>query len=410
MTLRKTAISFFLFFFSLAVARHTVSAQDLTDRSWNVKTVCIDTSRAYCRLALPGRGFDPEKVKTVDKYFLARTVRGQFNGVVLFAQGDRVFSKAYGYADFRSREKLAVSSRFQLASISKTLTATAVAMLAAEGLIDTEAPVATYLEGFPYPKMTVAMLLSHTSGIADYLRFSPGAWASTEPMSNEDLLAIIKKRKPKSYFAAGAMYRYSNTNYAVLASILEHVTGEPFSQWVHRNIFEPVGMNDTFFCTDTLFHSAERMTTGHTSRRGPYSQNFLDGVLGDKGVYSTAEDLLRFDLALRGGFLLDTLWQRKAYANYTDSVHPYGWGWRLYHYLDYDIVYHNGWWHGYKGRFIRIPDKEMTIIVLENQARSSFSIPALINIGEKLFDIPRNETPQGGQASQEGQADPPKKE
>lgn len=409
MTLRRTTISFLLFFFSLAAGPYTVSAQVLTDRSWNVKTVCIDTSQAYCRMALPSRGFDPEKVKTVDKYFTARTVRGLFNGVVLFAQGDRVFTKAYGYAEFRTREKLAVSSRFQLASISKTLTGTAIAMLASQGLIDVEAPVSTYLEGFPYPKMTVAMLLSHTSGIADYLRFSPGAWASTQPMSNEDLLAIICKRKPKSYFAAGAMYRYSNTNYAILASILEHVTGELFSQWVHRNIFNPAGMKDTFFCTDSLFRSAERMTTGHTSRRGPYSQNFLDGVLGDKGVYSTVEDLLRFDLALRGGFLLDTLWQRKAYTNYTDSVHPYGWGWRLYHYLDYDIIYHNGWWHGYKGRFVRIPDKEITIIVLENQARSSFSIPALINIGEKLFDLPPDETEQHTEGQQQRAADPPKK-
>ena len=127
---------------------------------------------------------------------------------------------------------------------------------------------------------------------------------------------------------------------------------------------------------------------GHTSRRGAYQPNFLDGVLGDKGVYSTAEDLLRFDLALRNGFLLDASWQAKAYTNYTDEVHPYGWGWRLDEYQGHRIVYHNGWWHGYKGRFLRLPQEDTTIIVLENQARSSFSVEALMNLSKKLFDLP----------------------
>ena len=147
-------------------------------------------------------------------------------------------------------------------------------------------------------------------------------------------------------------------------------------------------MDDTFFCTEEAFASADRMTIGHTSRRGAYQPNFLDGVLGDKGVYSTVEDLLRFDLALRNGFLLDASWQAKAYTNYTDEVHPYGWGWRLDEYQGHRIVYHNGWWHGYKGRFLRLPQEDTTIIVLENQARSSFSVEALMNISKKLFDLP----------------------
>lgn len=386
MTPRKTLISFFSFFLFFGSGIQALYAQPILDKQWNVKTVHIDTSHAYRRTTLPTGSFDAGKVKAVDQYFTAKAVRGLFNGVVLFAQGDKIFTKAYGYADFRTREKLTVSSHFQLASISKTITATAVAMLIRDGRIDPEAPVAEYLEGFPYTKVTIAMLLSHKSGLPDYMRFTPGAWASTDPMGNEDMLAIMNRRKPKAYFAPGAMYKYGNTNYALLASVVEHVTGERFSDWVHRHIFEPVGMNDTFFCTDTVFSTAARMTTGHTSRRIPYRQNFLDGVLGDKGVYSTVEDLLRFDQALRSGFLLDSQWLDKAYTNYTDQVHPYGWGWRLYEYLGHDIAYHNGWWHGYKGRFVRVLNGDMTIVVLENQARSSFSIPTLMNIGQKLFD------------------------
>lgn len=113
--------------------------------------------------------------------------------------------------------------------------------------------------------------------------------------------------------------------------------------------------------------------------------NFLDGVLGDKGVYSTVEDLLSFDLALREGFLLSEQWQQMATRLYGRG--PSLWiGLAAERIRRYRIAYHNGWWHGYKGRFLRIPEEKMTIIVLENQARSSFSVPTLINISRKLFD------------------------
>ena len=199
MTIRRTPTLFLFLFLLLAPGLFAGQKGD----DWTVKEVRIDTSRIHRRAALPTQPFEEDKAKQIDKYFTARTVRGQFNGVVLFAQGDKVFTKAYGYADFRTREKLTVSSRFQLASISKTITATAVLMLASEGKIDLEEPVATYLEGFAYPRVTVEMLLSHTSGLPDYTLFTPGAWASTEPMSNEDMLAIMNKRKPRVYFSPG---------------------------------------------------------------------------------------------------------------------------------------------------------------------------------------------------------------
>lgn len=231
------------------------------------REVRIDTSNAYRRVALPGDVFDGQKVKTVDKYFISKSVRGQFNGVVLFAQDDKVFIKSYGYADFRTKQKLSASSKFQLASISKTITATAVLMLAQDSLIDIEAPVDDYLEGFGREKVTVKMLLTHTSGLPDYTRFTLGSWASSDPMSNREMLAIMLKKKPKALFRPGAQYKYCNTNYALLACIVEEVTGQGFAQWVRENIFEPVGMSHTLFCTEESFARADNLTTGHSSRR-----------------------------------------------------------------------------------------------------------------------------------------------
>ncbi|MDD4819919.1 MAG: serine hydrolase, partial [Flavobacteriales bacterium] len=341
----------------------------------------------YRRVALPTEPFAADKTAQVDRFFTDRARRGYFNGVVLISDGEHIYTKAYGYANYRTREKLTVSSTFQLASISKTITATAVLMLAQDGKVDVNAPVSRYLEGFERPKVTVAMLLSHKSGLADYTRFTAGVWRDfNKKMTNEDMLAIMIKRRPKPYAAPGVMYKYCNTNYALLASIVEHVTGTPFSQWVHENIFTPVGMTSTFFCTEENMELCEHKTMGYTSRKMPYGLNYLDGVLGDKGVYSTVEDLMKFDMALTGGFLLTEQWIEKAYTNHTNDADPYGYGWRLCDYNGREIVYHNGWWHGYKGRFMRIPKENKLVVILENTARGSFSIPTLMSIGEKLFD------------------------
>ena len=118
----------------------------------NVKELNVPAEDSYRRAVLPDKPFDQDRIKAVDKYFISKSVRGQFNGVVLFADRDKIFSKAYGYSNFRTKEKLSTSSVFQLASISKTITATAVLMLAQQGLVDIKAPVSDYLEGFDAPR------------------------------------------------------------------------------------------------------------------------------------------------------------------------------------------------------------------------------------------------------------------
>ena len=341
------------------------------------------------RVALPTESFPEDKIKSIDRYFRDRSIRGYFNGVVLVADTTHIFTKAYGYANRSARERLNTQSVFQIASISKTITATAVIMLAQDSLIDLRLPVSHYLKGFPYSRVTLEMLLNHKSGLADYTKFSSGSWTDlSRPMSNEDMLSIMIRRRPRSYMAAGYHYRYCNTNYALLACIVERITGEGFASWVHKNIFEPVGMENTFFVTEVdKMKSHQNQTMGYSGQRVPEEAlNFLDGVLGDKGVYSTVEDLLKFDRALTAGFLVSPQWEEKVYKNYTDTVHPYGYGWRIYEgYKDRMVVYHNGWWHGYRGRFLRLPREGKTVIILENATRGSFSVPTLISVSERLF-------------------------
>lgn len=341
------------------------------------------------RVALPSQSFPEDRIKSIDRYFRDRSYRGYFNGVVLVADSTHIFTKAYGYANRSIRERLNTQSVFQIASISKTITATAVIMLAQDSLIDLRSPVSRYLKGFPYSRVTVEMLLNHKSGLADYTKFCSGSWKDlSSPMSNEDMLSIMIRRRPRSYMAAGYRYRYCNTNYALLACIVQRVTGEDFAVWVHKNIFAPVGMENTFFATEReKMKNHHNQTRGYSGQRMPEEgSNFLDGVLGDKGVYSTVEDLLKFDRALSAGFLVSPQWEEKVYKNYTDAADPYGYGWRLYEgYKDRMIVYHNGWWHGYKGRFMRLPREGKTVVILENATRGSFSIPTLMSVSERLF-------------------------
>ena len=378
----------YLYIFILLFATAFLSAERDTDGSRRIDEYTFKFVPLY-RVALPTQSFPEDKIKSIDRYFRDRSTRGYFNGVVLVADTTHIFTKAYGYANRSSRERLNTQSVFQIASISKTITATAVIMLAQDSLIDLSSPVSRYLQGFPYSRVTVEMLLNHKSGLADYTKFCFGSWKDlSRPMSNEDMLSIMIRRRPRSYMAAGHNYRYCNTNYALLACIVERVTGEGFASWVRRNIFVPVGMENTFFATEAdKMKNHQNKTRGYSGQSLPEeTTNFLDGVLGDKGVYSTVEDLLKFDRALTAGFLVSPQWEGKVYKNYTDTVHPYGYGWRIYEgYKDRMVVYHNGWWHGYKGRFLRMPREGKTVIILENATRGSFSVPTLMSVSERLF-------------------------
>ncbi len=299
-----------------------------------------------------------------------------FNGNVLIARHGAVFyNRSFGYGDFGSSEALNDSTAFQVASIGKTFTATAVLLLHHRGYFELDDPVVNYIPEFPYPNMTIRHLLTHTSGLQNYMWLIENRWHSTRLPNNEDMLRLFVRHKLPVNFQPGHRFDYSNTGYAFLALLIERVSRKSFAEFIEKEIFEPIGMQHSFVNDLHDPRQVENVAHGYRRFRNSYIRipnNYIDGVLGDKGIYSTAIDLYKWDRALYNNTLLPESLQREAFEyarlNNNRTVN-YGLGWRLQTFLDKKVVHHPGRWNGYRTSFKRFIDDHTTIIVLSNTNR-----------------------------------------
>ena len=223
-----------------------------------------------------------------------------FNGTVLVGvHGNAIYKQAFGYSDLRAKTPLSVHSVFQIASVSKQFTAVAVMMLRERGLLGYDDSVQKFIPDFPYKNITVRQLLAHRSGLPNYMYFAGKYWKNRRlPLTNDGLMEMMQRYRPGLEFLPDRRYKYSNTGYAVLASIVERVSGLPFDDFLEENIFRPLGMNSTFVFNPANKKTIEFQTKGHSKNKRTYPSDFLDGVTGDKGIYSTVEDLFLWDQAL----------------------------------------------------------------------------------------------------------------
>ncbi|MBN2364865.1 MAG: class A beta-lactamase-related serine hydrolase [Calditrichaeota bacterium] len=320
-----------------------------------------------------------KKAAKIDSFFTARARYKIFNGAVLVAEKGRIlYQKSFGYSNFRTKDSLHINSLFQLASVTKPLTACAILMLCDRGLVSLDDDIRRFFPEFPYDNITVRLLLTHRSGLPDYLYFADRFWKSrTIPITNDDVLDIMTLYKPSRYYLPDRRYNYSNTNYCLLASIIEKVSGLTYAEFMKTQIFDPLGMHNTRILTyDDLKHDTiENLTTGY-SRWGRASENsYLNGVVGDKGIFSTVEDLFRLDQALYQGNLVSLFALQEAFKPAHRDLRDYdnyGFGWRINMNGGNKIVFHSGWWKGYKTYFVRKIGEQKTIIVLTNTAMHNF--------------------------------------
>jgi CubicO group peptidase (beta-lactamase class C family) len=291
-----------------------------------------------------------------------------------------VFKKAYGYDDFKAKKRLTTESAFQLASVSKMFTAMSIMILREEGLLDYDDTLRKYIPELPYHKLTIRHLLNHRSGLPDYMHFSDKNWDQSKPLSNEDMIRIMVGNNIQLAFPPNGSFDYCNTNYALLATVVERISGKPFDVFVRENIFDPLDMDDSFIYKlnpgDSITDFVPVGVSGHRGGRGlpRVEPNFYqNGVVGDKGVYSSVEDLFKWDQALYTDILVSQASLEEAFAegspNFKDWRDNYGFGWRLK--ADRPkTVYHYGWWKGFRTYFIRDIYQEKSIIVLTNWTRS----------------------------------------
>lgn len=337
-------------------------------------------------------------IQQIDKIYTSKHHAGAFNGNILIAKkGVPVYKKSFGYANKATGERLTIESTFQLASTSKPFTAAAILILIERGKIGLDDMVQKYYPQFPYYGVTVRHLLCHRSGLPDYLNFAK-LYSKSTYIDNQDLVDMMIARKPKALAKPNIVFKYNNTNYALLAALVEKVSGQSFATFCEENIFEPLGMYNTWVWHPTQAHR-KGQTYGYSASWVPRKPDLFDGVAGDKGVYSTVEDLLKWDQSWYNQTLLKSSTIQMAYEGQTKSPSgkDYGLGWRTNTSGNQKMIYHNGWWHNYNIVFKRFINDSTTIIIFSNRYNQSIynttALEALLFKNKPTFDESDSEEP-----------------
>ena len=317
--------------------------------------------------------------------------RFDFNGSLLVSKkGKIVYSEQVGYANFRKKEFLNDSSVFQLASVSKQFTAAAIMLLYERNQIKLTDTVTNYFPNFPYEGVTIKNLLNHTAGLPKYFWVSEHNWKKEKVPNNSEVMELLESSNVLRFFKPGGKFKYSNTGYFVLASIVEKVSGTSFSAFVKNNIFDPLEMNDSFVYSFEKDPIKTNQLSGYRLYRGwrhqKVNSSIHDAVVGDKNVYATSKDLLKWTLALNKGKLLSAesvkLMYTKGTTNYGKEV-PYGFGFRIDN-DDESTIYHHGKWNGFSTGLTQYPEDDLVIVILEHSSYSGIS--TLNNTVKKLVE------------------------
>jgi CubicO group peptidase (beta-lactamase class C family) len=332
--------------------------------------------------------------RELDSVFQVLHRKKSFNGTVLVTKwGQVVYKGAFGYADFRQKDTLSTQTVFQLASVSKQFTAIAIMMLQEEGKLQYDDSLHHLLPGFPYKGITVRQLLTHRSGLSNYTYFSEQLWPDRSlGLTNEDVLRLMAVHQPDPYYQPEVRFDYSNTGYALLASVVEKVAGIPFADFLQQRIFTPLQMRNTFTFGDSLTAPRVQVATGHTGGRRKRSPDFLDSVLGDKGVYSTVEDLHKWEQALYSRQLVKPESLEAAFRGHYPQKkkkgnEDYGFGFRLRTLKNGEpVVYHAGLWHGYTSYLLRNTQDHSSFIILSNLPNGSLK-QAIEGVEQVLYPV-----------------------
>ncbi len=328
--------------------------------------------------------------------------RDDFSGALLVARHDQlIFQNACGEASKRYHVANNLQTRFNLASLGKMFTAIAIAQLVERGLVDYQAKVAMYLgeewlNRETAEKITVADLLSHRSGLSEFLSDQRARESSREYYRElTDTKKFVQDKKPE--FAPGSRYLYSNSNYLLLGAIIEHVSQENYFDYIRRHIYQAAGMqhSDSY----ALDEPVENLAMGYLASQ-PRRESTFAGLLRGSSFgcgYSTVADLLRFSQALQQGKLLKSetlalLWQRHSPAGLPTEL-GYGYGFQLRQEAAGLVVGHTGGWPGVSAQFWLYRDTGYVFIMLSNYQDSQSLSLAVDEILSRL----RPQQPPAGQ-------------
>ena len=295
--------------------------------------------------------------------------------VIVIRDGRVILRRAYGMADLDRHVAATPQTDYRLASVSKQFTAMAIMLLVRDGKVRYDQAIRDMLPELPAAAqgVTVRHLLNHTSGLPDYEDLIPDT--QTVQVSDRDVLALLA-HKDTLYFPPGSAYRYSNSGYVLLGLIIERASGLPFPALLRARIFEPLGMSATVAHVagvDTVPHRAYGYSPSPPpSPAGftPTDQSVTSATLGDGGIYTSVDDLVRWDQALYGERLVDAATLRLATtppALPGGAETQYGFGWFVDTYRNERRWRHTGETSGFRNAIQRFPERRFTVIVLTNR-------------------------------------------
>lgn len=328
----------------------------------------------------------PSQVATIDSALIKLHERGMFNGAFLLAKkGKVVYKKALGIANLATQEPLKTTSAFNLASVSKQFTSMMLMMLKEKGKLKYDDKVQQYLPDFPYPNIRIRHLLNHTSGLPEYFDLATQYSNTLDTLTNEKVLLLFKNHRPKTTFLPNEKFSYCNTGYVLLALVIEKASGMLIQDFFNQQIVWPLKLEDTYIYNFTIKHSQSNRVFGIKRENGLLIANDLvrlDGVSGDGNVYSSVEDLLKWEQALYTEKLVKASTLQEAFTPAklnNGELSWYGFGWVLDE--KGQKVSHTGSWVGFLNKLVRYTEQKWTVIGL-----TSSSDPTAHNIVQQILD------------------------
>lgn len=344
------------------------------------------------------------RIARIDAFVNARHKYQNFNGNVLVAENGRVvYQRSIGFADLRSRRVLTSESVFNLASISKQFTAAAIMLCRERGLLSLDDPLSKYLPEVPYYGINLRQMLTHTSGLPEQNELMYKYWTSADPITNRDMLEYLIKYKPPIAFKPGESFKYCNTNYSLLAFVVEKVTGQTFQQFVTANIFAPLKLRHTSFLNPkpgnyrTIPNQTENYIFDHETKQMLPPEEIpqwkkavpLTGLVGAGNIHSTTSDLLKWQESLNNATILKRESIREMETPHVqanvDGSDAYGYGLAIKSIHDDTKIFHNGGTLGYWNSLQHFKKTNRTIIVLTNNESEKSLANAIAAI---LFNQP----------------------
>jgi CubicO group peptidase (beta-lactamase class C family) len=307
--------------------------------------------------------------------------------VIVIKDGKALFAKGYGQADLEKRIPCTTNTNFRLASVTKQFTAMAVLILAEQGKLSLEDRLPKFFPEFPAYGKTISLrhLLTHASGLPDYEDHIPAG--TIIPLSDRDVLFILRQQS-KTDFVSGAQFHYSNSAYALLALIVENVSGKSFPAFMKEKIFDPLGMTNSVAyvagcsCVPNHAYGYVNGTSGWELS----DQGVTSAVLGDGGIYSSVADLFKWDQALYTEKLISRKMLADAFTAHSSQSDfegsGYGYGWYVGNFRGTKRIWHYGSTCGFSTRIERLPARKLSVIVLSNRRDAEIS-----PIVEKLIEL-----------------------